>query len=43
MYVTKLFQVSDEIQSKGWYNRRLVHDTYQEVVKQRLQGQIYID
>jgi hypothetical protein len=40
LYLTKLLQVSDEIQSKGWYNQRLVRDTYQEVVKPRLQGQI---
>jgi hypothetical protein len=43
MYLTKLLQVSDEIQSKGWYNRRLVRDTYQEGLKSRLQGQSYID
>jgi hypothetical protein len=28
---------------KGWYNRRLVCDTYQEVVKPRLHGHSCID
>ena len=42
--LTKLLQVSyEKKQCKGRYNRRLVHDTYQEGVKPRLQGQSCID